>query len=95
MPPLTKLLFFVSSFFPVYGLIAALAWSENHQLAKYALIAFVTAPLIYIVVENFSSKSQEIPLKINHVCSKNENVLMYIIAYLPPFFSVDYGDTGH
>ena len=95
MPPITKILFFVSSFFLVYGLVAALSWHENNELAKYSLVAFFVAPFLYIVVENFTAKSQEIPLKINSVSSKNENVMMYIIAYLPPFFSVDYSETGH
>jgi hypothetical protein len=89
-----KVLFFISSFTPVYAMIAALSWSVNRQLAYICLGLIVFSVVLYFVIENAYASDVEVPLKVYSVKPRSENVFMYIIAYLPPFFSVDYAKNG-
>lgn len=89
-----KFLFFISSFSPVYAMIAALAWDTNNPLALFCVGATIGSIILYRIFEGAYSSSPQNPLRVHSVRPKSENVFMYIIAYLPPFFSIDYTERG-
>jgi hypothetical protein len=94
MPWIGKFLLFFSSWAPAYGMIALIASDSLPAVSLTMAAATGLSIVLYFVVEHLLFAGGTRALKIKSISRRDENVVMYIIAYLPPFFSVDYSKIG-
>lgn len=86
MSNIMKLVFFTTSFFPVFVLVSALAYDKNHGLSVGAAAAAGAALIVYFILEKKIVVTGTFTSKVTDYEEHEENILMYIIAYLPRFF---------
>lgn len=89
-----KFLLFFSSWFPAYAMMGALTFDSDRTVSYWYFAISVVGVLLYFVMEKAIFQQSASSLKIAEIERRDENVLMYIIAYLPPFFALDLTKRG-
>jgi hypothetical protein len=90
-----KFLLFFSSWFPAYAMVGLISLDGHKRMPYLAFGITVVSIAVYFFMERIIFARGPRSLKILEISRKDENILMYVIAYLPPFFSVDYAKIGH
>jgi hypothetical protein len=89
---LTRLMLFLSSYAPLFMIIAMRAWNDNRRVAIGCL---ATSALSLLVLFLFLRAAQSIAaskISIASVKSRDGDVMSYIVTYLLPFLAVKLGD---
>lgn len=87
---LAKFLFVASSWFPIYVLIGILELADHTVLAYWLIGAGVASVIaIWAVKEVVSTRFAPETFILVSAAERNDDVFMYIISYLPPFFALD------
>ncbi len=88
-----KFLLFFTSWSPAYALIVLIAWKANNDVAMISLLFTSLSAAIYFAMEYWTFSKSDRIIKVKSISRRDENILMYVIAYLPPFFSVQFDHT--
>jgi hypothetical protein len=94
MTALGKFFLFFSSWFPAYAMVGLIAWEKNRGIAIGSLGLTVLSVLVYFVMERIIFSRAPRSLQVAEINRRDENLLMYVIAYLPPFFALDTSNYG-
>jgi hypothetical protein len=95
MTALGKFLLFFSSWAPAYlviGLIASDA--DDSSISHICFGMAVVSVAVYFWMEALIFRRAARSLVVKSLSKRDENILNYVIAYLPPFFSVDVTKNG-
>lgn len=87
-----RALFLVSSFGPLYGVVAAELYVQRAKVDGWWFFAlcFAASVLIFLWLQrDFRSKSP-VHTRAKVIAALDEGILAYIIAYLPPLFIDDF-----
>jgi len=91
---LGKVLLFFSSWFPAYGMMGLIAYSKHPRLAFGFFALGALSIGVYFLMERLIFGRSARSLKVAEISRRDENVLMYVVAYLPPFFALDFSNRG-
>jgi hypothetical protein len=94
MTAIAKFFLFFSSWAPVYATMALVAYATAPRISCVLAVVTVLAIAMYFFMEWVIFEGSEKSYLIEDVTKRDENVIMYVIAYLPPFFAVSYIDVG-
>lgn len=94
MPSIGKILFFFSSWSPAYAIMALIAHARHPQIAMGFAVLTGLSIIVYFIMERAIFSRAQRTLKVKSIGRRDENILMYVIAYLPPFFAVDFSNPG-
>jgi len=88
-----RALFLLSSFGPLYALLAVGLWFQGaHGPAVVAATAFVSSFLLFLKLRSGFKRQSVVRNKVELIESLDENILTYLISYLPPVLIDDYSD---
>ncbi len=94
MTTIGKILLFFSSWFPAYAMMAFVAQDGHKEMALGFWALTATSILTYVLMENLVFRRAALSLRVKSISRRDENILMYVIAYLPPFFAINIGLYG-
>ena len=87
---LAKLAFVSSSWAPIYLLIGALLWTSHPTAAKVLFgAAALSVSLIWAIKLIVETRFASDTVKVATVRRKQDDIFMYILSYIPPFFAAD------
>src|SRR5258707_4391280 len=90
-----KFLLFLTSWWPAYLMIGLITLDEHCIISLVAFAIAIGSIPIYMAMERAIFSRARRSLTIRSIARRDENILLYVLAYLPPFFSVDFSKSGH
>lgn len=75
-------------------MMGALTFDSDRTVSYCYFAVSVVGVLLYFIMEKAIFQTSASSLQIREIERRDENVLMYIIAYLPPFFALDLTKRG-
>lgn len=84
----TRLILFLSSYAPLFLIIAMRGWSDSRYLAVGLAIVAVLSILMLFVFLRVAQKLAADRVKIDSVASRDGDAMSYIVTYLLPFLAV-------
>lgn len=75
-------------------MLAFVAQDGHVTIAECCWALTIASVAIYFWMERLIFRRAPQSLKIKSISRRDENILMYVIAYLPPFFAVNVGLYG-
>jgi hypothetical protein len=88
----TRVLLFLSSYAPLFLILAMRGWHDNRYFAVSLGIIAVLSVSGLIVFLKFAHKLQPGPLIVTSVKSRDGDVMSYIVTYLLPFLAIKLSD---
>jgi hypothetical protein len=90
MTGFAKAIFVSASWCPIYLLIAVLAWDDSHAFSYAALLVAILS-VLGIVFTEFLVRTRHAKeyISVKRAVHKKDDIFMYVITYIPPFFAVD------
>lgn len=86
-----RALFLFSSFGPLYAVLALGLYVQNHCVgASVAVAAFVLSFLVFLKLRSGFKKNSVFHAKVQTESMLDENILTYMITYIPPFLIDDF-----
>lgn len=91
---LTRVILFLSSYAPLFLILAIRSWSDNHKISiALGAISSITLLILWIFVNQARSLAAD-KVVIASVNSRDGDVMSYIVTYLLPFLAVDFKQVG-
>src|SRR5579863_3991880 len=88
-----RTLFLLSSFGPLYAMLAVGFWVQGGRAAAaVAVAAFIGSFLLFLKLKSGFNRASVLRNKVALLESLDENILTYLISYLPPILIDDYSD---
>ncbi len=94
MNGLWKFLLFFSSWSPAYAMVGLIALDESGWVAVTCFVLSIVSIAVYFLMESLIFRGATRSLVLKEISRRDENILMYVIAYLPPFLSLDLSKGG-
>jgi len=89
----TRVILFLSSYAPLFLIIAMRGWSDSRYLAVGLAIVAVLSVLMLFVFLRVAQKLAADRVKIDSVASRDGDAMSYIVTYLLPFLAVKLNDV--
>jgi hypothetical protein len=89
----TRVILFLSSYAPLFLIIAMRGWGDNHYLAGGLAVLAVLSVVVLFIFLTAAQKLAADKIKIDSVVSRDGDVMSYIVTYLLPFLGVKLSDT--
>lgn len=89
----TRALLFLSSYAPLFLILAMRGWRENRHLAVTLGIIALLSILALIIFLQYARKLQPSLMVIVSVKSRDGDVMSYIVTYLLPFLAIKLSDS--
>src|ERR1700693_5744628 len=89
---LTRLILFLSSYAPLFLIIAVRGWKDSRSLAIALAAIAVLAVLVLFVFLHVVRKLSADKVAISSVISRDGDAMSYIVTYLLPFLAVKLND---
>ena len=89
---LTKLILFLSSYAPLFLIIAVRGWKDSRSLAITLAAIAVLSVLVLFVFLHIVRKLSADKVAISSVISRDGDAMSYIVTYLLPFLAVKLND---
>jgi len=89
----TRLILFLSSYAPLFLIIAMRGWSKSHYLALGAAVVAVLSVVVLFVFLRIVQKMAVDTISVNSVVSRDGDAMSYIVTYLLPFLAVKLNDV--
>jgi hypothetical protein len=87
---LAKFLFVSASWFPVYVLIGVLTWHDHPNAGRLLIAAaFISVITIWMLKAIAEARFAPEPMLVVKVVERKDDLFMYILSYIPPFFAAD------
>lgn len=89
----TRLILFLSSYAPLFLIIAMRGWSPNRHLAQgLAAVSLVSVVVLFIFLRTAQKLAAD-RIKVDSVASRDGDAMSYIVTYLLPFLAVNLNDV--
>ena len=89
----TRLLLFLSSYAPLFLIIAIRGWEKSPHLALGVAIVAVLSVVLLFVFLRIARKLAADRIIVNSVVSRDGDAMSYIVTYLLPFLAVKLNDV--
>lgn len=89
---LTRLILFLSSYSPLFVIIAMRGWHDSRRIAIGLAIVAVLSIIILFVFLHVVRKISPGKVSISSVVSRDGDVMSYIVTYLLPFLAIKLDD---
>jgi hypothetical protein len=88
----TRLILFLSSYAPLFVIIALRAWRDSRHLAVgIAIVAILSVIVLFVFLRTARKLSAE-KVGISSISSRDGDAMSYIVTYLLPFLAVTLSD---
>jgi hypothetical protein len=88
----TRLILFLSSYAPLFLIIALRGWHESRSLALgLVTVAVISVVVLFVFLRNAQKLAQD-KIQISSVASRDGDAMSYIVTYLLPFLAVKLND---
>jgi drug/metabolite transporter (DMT)-like permease len=88
----TRLILFLSSYAPLFLIIAVRGWKDSRSLAIGLAVAAVLSVVILFVFLRMAQKLAPGKVAVSSVISRDGDAMSYIVTYLLPFLAVKLND---
>jgi hypothetical protein len=89
----TRVLLFLSSYAPLFLIIAMRGWSGSRYLAGgLAVVALLSVVVLFIFIRNARKLTAD-KITVDSVISRDGDAMSYIVTYLLPFLAVKLSDV--
>ena len=88
----TRVLLFLSSYAPLFLILAMRGWTENRPIAVALGGLAVLSVIALILFLHYAFRLQSAPLLVTSVKSRDGDVMSYIVTYLLPFLAIKLND---
>jgi hypothetical protein len=89
----TRLILFLSSYAPLFLILAIRSWVENRKLSiGLAVVALVSLVVLWAFVRQARTLAAQ-PISIASVVSRDGDAMSYIVTYLLPFLAVNFKEV--
>ena len=91
---LFRFLLFISSYAPLFAILALLAWDKNHpRIAEgFGALTVIGVIALCLYLSYIRRRVQSEQLSVQHIESKDSEILSYIVTYFFPFMA-DFSKT--
>ena len=90
---LPRLMLFLSSYMPLYAIVAYQYWDDT--AVRYAVIALAAAGLVGLaIVAGFAKSTTKREVKVESVQRKDAEALAYLFTYVFPFLGTKFDQVG-
>jgi len=90
---LTRVILFLSSYAPLFLIIAMRGWSDSRYLAaSLAVVAALSVVVLFVFLRTARKLSAD-KVKVDSVVSRDGDAMSYIVTYLLPFLAVKLNDV--
>jgi hypothetical protein len=90
-----RLLFLFSSWAPLYVVVALALGAQKHaQGAAIALALATAAVFVFLFLRARFKRAQPYPTKVEPIEQLDENIIGYMLAYIPPVLIDDYASSA-
>lgn len=88
----TRVLLFLSSYAPLFTILAIRAWTTNWGLSVgLGVVAGLSVATLWLFLK-YASRLQGVPIKVIAVKSRDGDVMSYIVTYILPFLAIKLND---
>jgi hypothetical protein len=94
MTAIGKIILFFTSWAPAYAMVGLIAWHHHPRVAIACGGLVLASVILYALMECIIFGRAPKSLRVKSIAPRNENIFMYVVAYLPPFFAVDPSNHG-
>ncbi len=91
---LTRLMLFLSSYAPLFLIIAMRAWHENQRISLACIAVSVLSLFVLFIFLQTAQAIGPSKITIASIKSRDGDVMSYIVTYLLPFLAVKLGDPN-
>jgi hypothetical protein len=89
----TRVLLFLSSYAPLFLIIAMRGWSDSRYLAGgLAVLAILSVVVLFIFIRNARKLTAD-KITVDSIISRDGDAMSYIVTYLLPFLAVKLSDV--
>lgn len=89
----TRLILFLSSYAPLFLIIAMRGWEKSRHLALGVAIVAVLSVVLLFVFSRIARKLAADKILVDSVVSRDGDAMSYIVTYLLPFLAVKLNDV--
>jgi len=88
----TRLILFLSSYAPLFLIIAMRGWRESRHIAVGLIVVAVLSLVVLFVFLRAAQKLSAGKVVVSSVTSRDGDVMSYIVTYLLPFLAIKLND---